>query len=410
MPVVGSAERSNKMPTGSFQKGKYEVRTFWRVIVDSDDDSCVTVVNATGLPLLDSTYEWGNESNEEMYAEEYITTSLGAKTKAWEVTVVYRTPALKDDSSEDAGGGAGRRTPGEFLNPLLELPTAKVHFSGRETLLTQIVDVNGNLGPVAASNGEVFDPPPKYMQTIMTLTIERNEVIDADHPAIGAAYTNRLNSDYFWGIAPGFWKIKEITAEPKSRQIPGGDTNRYLRVSYVFEYNPDGWPIELLDYGTYTWEQRPGPVAANPQLVKTAIKINGKEAAAPLNGKGRVLQDRLSFTVLSGSSALTIPASTGNISYAVGDVVQVVSPTGVLPSPLGRDTNYYVVDVLDSADPTQLTTFGLSLTEGGAAVEYLDSGTGSFYIWSPGVFSTVNPYESVAYANLLLPANFMACQ
>ena len=85
--------------------------------------------------------------------------------------------------------------------------------------------------------------------------------------------------------------------------------------------------------------------------------------------------DAAAVTVVAATDVFTIK---GGIwaTLAVNDVVRLSNSGGVLPSPLLADTDYYIQS-LPSA-----TTFTLSETEGGAAIDITDVGTGTHYIGS----------------------------
>jgi len=82
------------------------------------------------------------------------------------------------------------------------------------------------------------------------------------------------------------------------------------------------------------------------------------------------------------AAALTIDASTDVLTIkggvwgalALDDVLRLSNSGGVLPSPLREDTDYYVQSL-----PTE-TSFKLSATAGGAAIDITDAGSGTHYI------------------------------
>lgn len=85
--------------------------------------------------------------------------------------------------------------------------------------------------------------------------------------------------------------------------------------------------------------------------------------------------DAAAVTAVAGTDVLTIKGGLWS-TLAVDDVVRLANSGGVLPSPLAADTDYYI-QALPSA-----TTFKLSETEGGAAIDISDVGTGTHYIGS----------------------------
>ena len=85
--------------------------------------------------------------------------------------------------------------------------------------------------------------------------------------------------------------------------------------------------------------------------------------------------DAAAVTVVAATDVFTIRGGLWS-TLAVNDVVRLSNSGGVLPSPLSPDTDYYIQS-LPSA-----TTFKLSETEGGAAIDITDVGTGTHYIGS----------------------------
>jgi uncharacterized phiE125 gp8 family phage protein len=83
--------------------------------------------------------------------------------------------------------------------------------------------------------------------------------------------------------------------------------------------------------------------------------------------------DAAAVTVVAATNVFTIKGGMWS-TMAVDDVVRLSNSGGVLPSPLVPDTDYYIQSL-----PTT-TTFTLSETAGGAAIDITDTGTGTHYI------------------------------
>jgi hypothetical protein len=430
MAVSGSAQLMGP-PEGSFELGKYTVRVPYRVLVTDRNDGPLIVLGASGLPALYSEYSFGNESNADMLLRRYEPKHISTPgALAWRVDCVYETPQQKEEksgagtSSRNSGGGTGRERAGQFENPLLEWPIVKTHSAGREALITRIYDnITNSFKPCTASNGEVFDPPPKYLQTFFTLEITRNEPITAAHLSIEATYTNAVNSDVFWGIAAGYWRIKEITCERQDRQLPNTPFKfAFLRVTYTIEFNPETWDLFLLDHGTYYWK-RPAndnnglPTAGGnqPAEKKTIQTADGHPTSAPLNGRGQPLPDRRPYTPRQTTDpSFSIAKMTPTYAFTDGDLVMFSGlprqdeTTVTAPSGISYNTAYYVRDVVTAADGSQ--TFNVATTASGTRISLADTGTGHQYIYVPGVFFTIRPYSRVAFSGLGLPQSFALVQ
>ncbi len=365
MSVVGTATLTGEVE-GDFETGKYEIRVYYRVIVNSRLDDPIVVCSASGLPELYSLYS-GNGTQDEMRLRKYSAVRTGDKaTMVWKVTAYYSTPEIKEGKGggNHAGGGTGRETGGEFENPLLELPVVKMTSTGREKPLTRIYDnISGSFKPCTASNGEVFDPPPRTLETMVTLSITRNEPITANHPYIAIIYTDAVNSDPFFGMFPGIWKIKEIVVERQERQIKGGAKFPFLRVTYSFEANKEGWDERLLDYGTVYYPDTAFPSTA-PALPTDITTARGQKTSAPLNGRGQPLMDRKQFTVVAATDVFTVGASRpGSGTLVDGDLVQVANTGGALPAPLREGSTYRVISLSGSTFSLAGTVRNVRITD-----------------------------------------------
>ncbi len=384
MAVVGSAQIVPDSPEGQFEVGRYSSTNRWRVITNSLADNEFTVTAAPGIPRMFDPHP----SNPFLRAREFSAKRMSPNNLAWLVTVVYRTPDRIEGhggNNNDSGGGTQRDQANDFQNPLSEFPEVKFDTTGREDLLTQIYDINtGTLKPVTASNGEPFDPPPKQLQRAIALTISRNEDINAPHPAIGMTYINTVNSDYFWGLPPGSWLCKDVSAQRQQRNLPSGAPIPFLKVVYQFEARPD-WDIVILDSGSY-YLLPPAASTSNPflpflppsnlwvpldQAVFAAATVTpsafrrrqfqtqeGHPCHGPLNGQGGALPAASTFTASSTTSRLTVPAptTTNPGCWVNGMACQVFNTGGALPAPLSPFAVYYTMSVDLDANTFRLTT------------------------------------------------------
>lgn len=126
-------------------------------------------------------------------------------------------------------------------NPLLEEPEEEWGANAYERPVDQ--DSSGN--PICNTAGDPFDPPPMRDDSRLVLTITRNEAT-AD-PALSREYGDTVNNATFYGAAAGKVKLKSRTA----RKVPfeGLPAGHYFKVTYVFEFNEDGWQKRLLNVG-----------------------------------------------------------------------------------------------------------------------------------------------------------------
>lgn len=147
---------------------------------------------------------------------------------------------------------------------------------------------NLNFQPAHASNGEIFVPPPEMDASRLILTITRNEDISSPHPALALAYQDSLNSDIFWGAAPGQCKVMSITAQRQTKQLPDGSVVVYLRCTYQFQFRPF-WDIQLLDKGNFYFA---ATSMADPTPARYAFQSReGQPIEGLLDGNGQKLAD-----------------------------------------------------------------------------------------------------------------------
>lgn len=416
MSVV-SCRRSSRPARGTFELGQYVIYEYWTVIVSSLSDTPLVVTAATGLPRLFDLYT----GSAIMRARSFEAEQTADNSLVWNVTVIYRTPDLKEGqrgdfggTGRDSGGGTGRENATDFNNPLSELPKVKFSTTSKEDAVTQIYDVNaGILKPVTASNGELFDPPPKKLTRGIGLEISRNEDISAPHPLTALTYVDAVNSDTWWGLPPGSWLCVSIGAERAERQVPGGAPIPYLSVVYSFEARAE-WDIVILDSGSYynlpsaastsnpflpllapsnLWVPFDPVSVAAAAVTPTAFRrrqfqsAEGHPVHAPLNGQGGALPSASTFTSSTSTNRLTVPApATASPGvYVNGIAVQVWATGGTLPAPLSPLAVYYTVNVnLDdnsfqlTANPNtqQITVSGCSYSAAGGA--FINAAAGRF--------------------------------
>jgi hypothetical protein len=121
-------------------------------------------------------------------------------------------------------------------NPLNE--PVQVNISGQKVTKALTKDVDGN--SICTSSLQAFDPPPEITRTLPVVTFVRNEPFY--DISVAMDYIDHVNSGSFMGGAAGFWKCNDISADKMFL-----DQQEYFQVRYVFEYNPDGWNLSLLN-------------------------------------------------------------------------------------------------------------------------------------------------------------------
>lgn len=120
-------------------------------------------------------------------------------------------------------------------------------------------DKDGNA--ILNSASMLFDPPVTADDSRINLKIEKND--SEFDPSVLATYKDAINSDTFYGGDPGTWKLCDITADLEFNQDSGTADGFYYKVTYTFEYRPEGWQVSVLDRGLF---QRDGSGNLTPIL------------------------------------------------------------------------------------------------------------------------------------------------
>ncbi|HIJ70649.1 MAG TPA: hypothetical protein HPP87_04710 [Planctomycetes bacterium] len=169
-------------------------------------------------------------------------------------------------------------------------------FAGREEPIDR--DINGD--PIVNSADEAFDPPVTRPFYDLTLAIIRNQA--EYNPLLAADYKDTLNSDYFYGFAPGIVKCADISAD----SARNADLF-YWHVHYQFQMRRIGWALKLIDRG---YREKVG-VDGEGKPIYDAIMMGTSESGeadddqkvpvnqpAYLDGSGRKKADSAAITVL----------------------------------------------------------------------------------------------------------------
>lgn len=243
MAVVGTAAELPDSPSGSFDLQKNSFTRMFRVLVNSYSDGPLIVTSAIGIPGLFSTYATLNESHPYARVRSLDCERMAENSLYWIVTAYYETPDVE----------RANETAAEFTSPLAELPEVQTTFETTQVPILKIYNVETEeIEPLQNSAGEVFPPEknPTRDESLLILTITRNEAITSPHPALSVLYQNAVNSTVFWNSPVGTVKCTSIQAQRQTRQLPDGTIFPYLKVTYSFKFK-DNWDIQLLDHGNY---------------------------------------------------------------------------------------------------------------------------------------------------------------
>lgn len=175
----------------------------------------------------------------------------GAGPKQWIVMITYKS----------------------WQNPLEAPPKVSWSFAtSNEPIDRDIFDkMIGN------SAKETYDPPISEEVDDILLKITRNEA--AYEPLFASDYKNAVNSDYFYGFAPGIAKLNLFNGDLQL----GGPSPWYI-VAYEIQFRRDGWKRRMLDQGFRTFDSETGKYT-------TIVDSKGKPLSEPtlLDGNGNKL-------------------------------------------------------------------------------------------------------------------------
>jgi hypothetical protein len=182
----------------------------------------------------------------------------------------------------------------------------------------QIVDLDVYGNPVVNTAGDYFDPPVTRDQTRCVLEVTRNEV--GFSPATIYTYANKVNLATWNGFAARTVKIAPPSVVPMWSQF---SSEVYSRVTYTFEYDPDGWDKTVLNQGNrylsyggggcggggavrYNARDDKGDLVTSPVLLDSL----GRKLTQPINESNVVvltyqIYETLDFSVLGMDSIFT---------------------------------------------------------------------------------------------------------
>jgi hypothetical protein len=221
--VVSSNEVSQgRKSTGDWQYNRTHTRA-WLVETNSteDDGYDVLVGAASASPDPIPTIFQRHPSDTNAFAKSATCDPApGSVGKSWLVVVTYDNKV--DIGQGDFSGGNGAPQP----DPTLRRPRVSWGFAQFSKRVT--TDRDGNA--VLNSAGQAFDPPPERDFSRRVLTITR---IESDYDdATAEEYQDAVNTDEFYGRAPGTAKMTSITA---SDHWENGD--HYWEVTYIIHFD-----------------------------------------------------------------------------------------------------------------------------------------------------------------------------
>lgn len=166
---------------------------------------------------------------------------------------------------------------------------------------TEQVDVDVDGKAITNSAGQPFDPPLSEEFLDPLLTIVKNEI--RDDLALRIKYAMAINSDAFYGGAPGEVRCNGIEAEQLRDWF-----NVWWRKTYTFQFRSGGekaWQRRVLDQGC----KKLVTDAAGVQTLAAILDADGREITSPvkLDGKGGVLAEGRKAVALQFKTKKVLP-------------------------------------------------------------------------------------------------------
>jgi len=191
----------------------------WRVETDTILDGSQTVLLSPAVAhLLDA-----HPDDPAALANRVRVSQRSENGRIWNLDVDYSTDAKSDQPDDD---------------PLLE--EREVSWASATVSAVAAKDRDGKA--ILNSAGDPFDPPIEVERPHAKLTVARNEASFSGTTAI--AYIQKVNSTQFSGGAPGTVLCMDINANEQER-----NKIKFWRVTYEFEYAPEGWQPDILEQG-----------------------------------------------------------------------------------------------------------------------------------------------------------------
>lgn len=214
-------------------------------------------------------------------------TSTPLETLGWFDVSYQYTNRPFDVGTSDGSGDPGQTDPAVQPNPTLRTPT--VSWSSNSRMVPFTKDWSNPRKPVENSAKQPFEGLEiEKNTTVITVSFAKGLI---DVSAKQASYINKVNDGLFkiipahGGYAQGTVKVNGWNG---SYQFEAG-YGWYTQCEVTFEYDPDGWALEVLDQGFYTRTHN-GSEYVNQKIINTTTGMP-IDAPAKLNGAGAKLPD-----------------------------------------------------------------------------------------------------------------------
>jgi len=200
-------------------------------------------MRATGIP---ARYEQHPE-DPDAYAYKASVRSQGNERRYYHVTITYSTLKKQDPAEE------------------------RPEVSWEDEEFERVAEKDRDDAAILNAAGDRYEEPVSFTDSRPVLRVVRNEPVFDQ--ALAYQYNRAVNSDTFYGAAPGKMRVKITGAQRWRDGVP------YWSVTYLFRYNPDGWQPEVLEQGLY-------------QIAEVDDRVGGTEdRKVPCTVKGKAPHD-----------------------------------------------------------------------------------------------------------------------
>lgn len=293
--LIGSTWIQPRSGSDDDDNNREFVRAFF-VLASSPTVGPIAVLATPGIPAIGVNYEGDDASEIDIGA---VVRRRNARQDSvapqlWVVEVTYSVKPLTGNGGDPNKGDPTQQAPNPLDRPAQwELSFQEFQRPVTEGYLVndsdQLLDAEGD--PIAEedadtavavaivnSAGDPYDPPPMRDDSRIVLVVTRNEPWPAD-ATFARAYKDAVNSDTFFGVPPGFAKVKSIRA----RNAYEPQIGKFIQVTYEFtiregNFDGDNWNLNLLDAGYNQLDGSGDPVAItdkNGVAVSSPQRLNG---------------------------------------------------------------------------------------------------------------------------------------
>lgn len=224
-----------------------------QVVTDDPADGPQTIGAALGFAPFDS-YGFGNDNDPLAHARIISITRPGDSPYIWDVEVDYDTSV--EDWDED---------------PLARPTVIDYDFQPYERVATYTTDATPQ--PIVNAARIFFDPGPMIDDSRLTIIMQRNELVFPLATAI--QYQNAVNSDSWFGLAPGQGKVLI------NGQYTKESGYSFYAMRYEIHVRWETWTLYVLNQGMTQRSGKPCTQEDGTTPVSEPVPLDGSGSQLP---------------------------------------------------------------------------------------------------------------------------------